>query len=988
MAAVRHVGEHGIVGARVDRTHQHLIVALLGAVIGCGQQQALGDRALGIDRDARVIAKVAVEAALAAHLAGDALLADRAFGQADNGPRLLAGFDPGIEFLAAALFTVGQVKFGVELAARHGRGQFDIGDPVVALDVPARGRTAEPGQRAGLHRVERFGAFIGSGKAEFTGQPGVNRTAVAIGDAQRQDRTGGPVGHQPALVAQQLDPRRGGGIVHVALQLGDGFTLAVADGGRKPGQFARKRNAAPDRDGVAAARRLAGAFEGHRRNRLAIGAELDLLVGAVADHHPDRRRAGIVVDRREQEVHRAIALGQPIDIGPGGSALRGFGSGIGGGCALARRCSGIFHFFIDSYNRTFRQSRGKVGDNQAAALPDHEARAGAARAAGRTGAIGELAALGQGVGQRLDHVGSGHQPFEMIAAIGVGNGEAAVLQHHPDPGDAIVDAIDRAATVGDPPDQGDPRGQVFAQDPYRGAGLAGAAQAVAGDRTVFRGSGGGIGPHGHGIGDLVARTGGHITQAEREAAAIRRELKRARGGGLAIDPDRVLAQPQQRRRPVDQGHAGLDVQAVGIGQGDAVEHHVAGQRGRPRGSLGDRHADRRMIDRNIDPYRRRAGQGKALAERGDSDGHRQAIGANQPGKLRRGLGRRRGERGRRQHDNPVLAQRNQREAVLARQHRMDIARPVCHRLAGIDHRRPRGDAIVGIDPGWSAGQGIDQHDPHAANRRAVLAVEHQAIGICQHIHLRGGDRRAVAGIAGGNGDFGSGTDRQAAIAMAGSGGDCRGLDRADEDPAIGGGFKHGQHFAVAGSSGDRRGQAVDRGGIGIGGRRADPEVQRIANPQCRGRINRNGKARAAGARKGNGRAAAGRGRKIERLTAGGGDEGLDRDRALVEAERNGVRIDREGIALLGPAGRGGIADRLGLGGRHGQKQRCKQHCHHAHDLPENAHRPLVLLRLRTARRLAPPSVPGQLIVARKRSALVSVAAMLLSVPLTVVVPPS
>ena len=75
--------------------------------------------------------------------------------------------------------------------------------------MPARGRTAEPGQRAGLHRVERFGAFIGSGKAEFPGQAGVDRTAVAIGDAQRQDRTGRPIGDQAALVAQQLDPRRG-----------------------------------------------------------------------------------------------------------------------------------------------------------------------------------------------------------------------------------------------------------------------------------------------------------------------------------------------------------------------------------------------------------------------------------------------------------------------------------------------------------------------------------------------------------------------------------------------------------------------------------------------------------------------------------------------------------------------------------------------------------------------------------------------------------
>ena len=141
-AAIRTIGEHSVISARIDRTHQHLIVALLGAVIAGGEQILAQHAALHIDRGAGMIAQIAVEPARAFHVVGHGSRTDRTFDQPDHGPRLVTRDHPGIEFLAAALLAVAEVEFHVELAADHGRGELDIGDAVVALDRPARSLTA------------------------------------------------------------------------------------------------------------------------------------------------------------------------------------------------------------------------------------------------------------------------------------------------------------------------------------------------------------------------------------------------------------------------------------------------------------------------------------------------------------------------------------------------------------------------------------------------------------------------------------------------------------------------------------------------------------------------------------------------------------------------------------------------------------------------------------------------------------------------------
>ena len=328
---VRNVGEDSVIGARIDGAHQHLVVTLLGAVVRRGQDQPIGDRPLGIDCDAGLIAEIAVEPAAALHLVSHSLRTKRAFSQTDHGPGLLARDDPGVEFHAAALLAVAEVELGMKLAARHGRGELDIGNAVITDHVPARGIAAKAGQGAFLHRIDRLGAFIRSGKTELPGQTRTDRTASAIEDAQGKHRTCAAIGNQAALAEHQFNLRRSAGIVDTANQFGSDFALGATNNCGQARIFAVKLDTAPKRYGIAATRGLACTIEGDRIDRAAIDAKLDLLVGAVADRNADRRSARVMIKCREQEGRFTIAQRQPVDIRP--SSLL-FGSSTGFGIAI------------------------------------------------------------------------------------------------------------------------------------------------------------------------------------------------------------------------------------------------------------------------------------------------------------------------------------------------------------------------------------------------------------------------------------------------------------------------------------------------------------------------------------------------------------------------------------------------------------------------------------------------------------------------------
>ena len=125
---------------------QPLLTAFLSnSMVG---ERVSGRHALGIERHAGMLAQIAVKPARTFHVVSNAARADRTFSQPDQDPGLIAGHDPGIKLLTAALLFVGEVEFHVQLAADHGRREFDQGNPLVALDHPARCGPAQTGERA------------------------------------------------------------------------------------------------------------------------------------------------------------------------------------------------------------------------------------------------------------------------------------------------------------------------------------------------------------------------------------------------------------------------------------------------------------------------------------------------------------------------------------------------------------------------------------------------------------------------------------------------------------------------------------------------------------------------------------------------------------------------------------------------------------------------------------------------------------------------
>ena len=149
----------------------------------------------------------------------------------------------------------------------------------------------------------------------------------------------------------------------------------------------------------------------------------------------------------------------------------------------------------------------------------------------------------------------------MIASVGVGNGEATVLQHQTDTRDAAAPRIDLAIACGDTSDKGHARTDCLTLDPDRMAGGNAITPAVGGIYAIHGLARGRICTHYHGVSDNVRGTGCNLVEVDRHQATIIGD-SHIFGRGFAIDPYGVTAQAQPFRRRVFQDHIILRTQRI------------------------------------------------------------------------------------------------------------------------------------------------------------------------------------------------------------------------------------------------------------------------------------------------------------------------------------------------------------------------------------------------------------------------------------------
>ena len=611
-------------------------------------------------------AQIGFECARTFHAIGNGLRPQRAFGQADQGPRQIARHDPAVDGLVPFGPAVVEHEIEMDRAADHRRGQFDIGHAVIALDRPVRRGAALAGQRTLLQGVDHFGAFIRRGNGDITRHAAVHRASVAIKNAQGQDRPRAGIGHQVGLFGHQPHLRRDIGEIDIARQRGGHRAIGIAHHSHQMRGGAVQRNAAPDRHGIGMVGGDLGAVERNFGHGLTVGRQFHLLPVAVADRHADRRRTRIVIDRGKQEFGRPVTQRQPVDIGARSRLVAdpgGMGLGVLAhrpGCARRHRSIEIGHF-------------------QHAALPLDKARNGAAGSDGGPGAIDEMAAFGQCRRRHLDHVIARHQTVEVIASVLVGDRIAAVFQHHAHPGNAVARSIAHASLIGNPPDKRHVVGQHVGHDLHHRMRRRGQSHRICNRCGVWRLSCRSILVNCGGIGDHVLRCGCHRAQVDRQHPPVGGELHLV-GQRRAIDPHRLGADAQLPRRFVDHHHIALDI-GFRIADGQRVEHHIALLRGGATGGLGDRRCGAGLVHRHIDAHRLRSGYAERGAIGPGADLHRGAVGAQDAGQVLRRNGRRRRIRRRRLYFQAILSRCDQREQVFARRQLERHAAAIDHRLA-------------------------------------------------------------------------------------------------------------------------------------------------------------------------------------------------------------------------------------------------------------------------------------------------------------------
>ena len=815
--ARRGITEHGVIGVRIDRAEHALVLALLGAVIGEGQQILPEHAALGIERDARIIAKIAVELAGAFHVVGHRTRAHGAFGKADHSPFDRTRFDPGFQFLAAGDLAIVEGEVETQRAADHGRGKLDLRDAFIALHHPARRHRGRAGELVQLLAVDLFGALVGGVEGEAAGNAFAQRAVVAVQHADRHHRAGAPIGDEVGLVAQEFDLGGRAGEEHLAGEgLGD-LAEGIEDARFEHGPVGQQGDTAPLADGPLARLWGLGAFKGERFDRLAIDEQLHGLAAAVAHGNLEGGRARVGIGGGREEAICAITQGDVIG-GGGGGVLGRLASGGG----LRRGGSGA---------RAFGQLGMEIGDRKAAALAGGKARDRAARAAGGAGAIDEAAAFGQGHRRNLHHVGAGDDAFEVVAPVAIGDREAAVFQHNAHARNAATLGFGQSArALGDAADDGHAVGDPVTCDVDGGIGAHFAAQRVAGYGKVDCAARRGVGADAHRIGHARRSARRQIAEGDGQGAAVGRD-GHCLGCGRAVHPDTIRTQAQPARGRVGERHAAAHARGIGVADGEGVEHHVTGLDAGARCGFHETQIGRRTIHRQVDLEGHGGVEHEDVTEGTFADHIGLAVRARDPGEHLARHDRGGGVGGGRLDREAEAPLGGEREPEFARGHREGIACAIGDGLAAHHAGRPRRHAVGREDDGGGAGIGIDQRHARAADRFAGLAVEDHAEGVDQHGDVGRHEGRIAARAHCGHGDTRIRADAEAAVFLHERRRDAQRIDHAGKDAAVGLGLEHGHRLAITFDGGEHDGEAVDCSRIAVGGGGVDLEKQGFAAAQ-------------------------------------------------------------------------------------------------------------------------------------------------------------
>src|SRR5690606_20807317 len=305
----------GVIRRRIDRTEQRLILFLLRAVVRRGQQEAAENAALDVERGARILAEVAVERVAPLHVVRHAARAQRALGEANESPRLIARLHPRLDVGFTRGFAIGEGETGPQGAADHRRGKLDPGDPVVAFHHPTRARSAEARKLAALSRSLRTDRLIGPLERERTGNARMDGASVAIEELDREKWRGDAVGYQARLIGYDFRHHRRVGEEDLALERR--LRARSRQAHRELGGRARQAHAAPLADRILAIRADGRAFVGKRIDRSTIRCERGTLARAMPYDHANGGRARVVAGRGEQDFVGSVAERQPVDAGAG-----------------------------------------------------------------------------------------------------------------------------------------------------------------------------------------------------------------------------------------------------------------------------------------------------------------------------------------------------------------------------------------------------------------------------------------------------------------------------------------------------------------------------------------------------------------------------------------------------------------------------------------------------------------------------------------------
>jgi hypothetical protein len=255
------IGIDGVIGARIDHAAETRVVPVLVAVIGQRHQPFAQHAAFCVKRKARVGVEVVERFCRRLHPVVERVVPNGTRSKADDSPRTVARIEPGFDRLLARHLVVAESEIHRERSRRGRRFQLDIGNAIVAIDLPHRLRAFEARKLTRLLGVGFDCGIIRGRDAEVAGQAGTDRLAVAVGQAHRDNGAGHAVGNQNRFFADQRCAHRGDRVMDVALQRLDRDAIGILHFGDQAVFAFANFEPAPQADRDAAVGRLACPFE-------------------------------------------------------------------------------------------------------------------------------------------------------------------------------------------------------------------------------------------------------------------------------------------------------------------------------------------------------------------------------------------------------------------------------------------------------------------------------------------------------------------------------------------------------------------------------------------------------------------------------------------------------------------------------------------------------------------------------------------------------